>query len=1453
MVKPWLSSTPLKIRTIHDILCEIIEKEGEYKYTVINKRKHLLSFFTFEEIFIAAQLYTCFIDNDLKSIVENSQVGHAFSKVNKNLGDNVSTGDEVKTPPIKFVQVLQERVPDFFEMSSYDLQRDVFNLAFLTMIYTSTFIRGLKEGGLHRNFVTSFVVDENNFRSTMSGNVSLPSGLDVLLVFLSDNRHLPDDAAGYYFKCMEQEAQQSPEMIFVNSVYAVFLKNWNKIKLGIAKLKVNTKTHKLNHFLQLRMRNIEQEIVNTTTQTFCFSPFKFPRESNDNGSTIYTFLDSKGWTEVDKYSSDDDKRSICSSTNSKTKPRIYAMRPMCPLFFDVPVGANPNLKEFAHRPIVKMNMLHGIVCSTISEVLAEMKGAKQVLIADSSTNGGFLSILLSSVAHFNHLDEELSIVGLSCPEPKTVEKLAQDWGVSNVKIKKHSLFKQSAKSSAKLADARLIVLNASSTSESGLANLGQYFLDEDFTEGNGVYRSIYSAMKHGDKNGADNPTEETAKLYKNAIMHSLTFFPKADTIVYYTQSLMREENEEIVRSALAEFNDKYNRNKDFKIEVKSYASKFPTMIFEPNDELDEREGLCFMKWRPQQGFNGGFIAVITRGKMTKTASEILAEALRSGLLTKKDLGRAEDENNNNNINDSDNSDTESVTRGADDTAANSTPSRAPSSETRMSSKSSLLPRRRKKLSSTSSRRSGGKSSAHTKNKDKRDSVSGRSGGGSRRSSKSGKDQLQPQQPTLEEQIAALEAGKSLRSLYPSTDNAQTSSGGSRLISMMSNSGVERKYEVLPPAPDSASRSFVINLRDDGGTSSEKSRANQIPHLDSSRGTSQINESAFGESALMSAVVHEPDIQYHDQPILKSSKSKKQIMKRTKSGRKLSLKYDGTGGTSSGGFGGSSGGSGSGSARTSKGGSVGVKALGLGGRRLSEHSISSGRRKHSPRKSIDKTVQKQLFTNKKWTSTDLYTSKVVGFEPPPARRGSSGAVEKVVITRTAGTHPERLVQGLQKKKEILSLQLEQRAKLPPPGNAYKSGWEAKPITLYSSGIPDARVITSLHSATTGPLRVLPVQPEECVLMDADREPLSITNSNTLQSQTELNLSNFTTSKSISHVTSRLSEDRRKSTPKLEPPIEQCLTPDITPDENRSQESIGDINNILNAEDKLEDLKHGTDLLDNQSTKTHQDYPQTSPVAEVKIGSDQTSSRAPPSKESVVKTPSSGGSYPSMIPSKHSTIPSDQGTDSRYEPHIEGSNRAPFMTTPKSFGKSKVFVPPKKLELDAELYKYVPKNTPRTIQMLMHLANQHAEMIKSEKSSPRNGKSEDHKDKPAFSVSVKTKLATAEKQPYTKSLFDHKSDIAQNDKKNKHQQENMSPSPPVTNKSIRSSVATSSSNSATSSQGQIFSRRWNVQAMRNKRALKRYLETPLKDRNLSLYQRLQAADRAKNAAEKEEFGS
>ena len=293
-------------------------------------------------------------------------------------------------------------------------------------------------------------------------------------------------------------------------------------------------------------------------------------------------------------------------------------------------------------------------------------------------------------------------------------------------------------------------------------------------------------------------------------------------------------------------------------------------------------------------------------------------------------------------------------------------------------------------------------------------------------------------------------------------------------------------------------------------------------------------------------------------------------------------------------------------------------------------------------------------------------------------------------------------------------------VPPPGNAYKSGWEAKPITLYSSGIPDARVITSLHSATTGPLRVLPVQPEECVLMDADREPLSITNSNTLQSQTELNLSNFTTSKSISHVTSRLSEDRRKSTPKLEPPIEQCLTPDITPDEKLTQESIGNINNILNAEDKLEDSKHGTNLLDNQSTKTHQDYPQTSPVVEVKIGSDQTSSRAPPSKESVVKTPSSGGSYPSMIPSKHSTIPSDQGTDSRYEPHIEGSNRAPFMTTPKSFGKSKVFVPPKKLELDAELYKYVPKNTPRTIQMLMHLANQHAEMIKREKSSPRNGK-------------------------------------------------------------------------------------------------------------------------------------
>ena len=74
MIKPWLASRPLKVRTIHEILCEIIEKEGEYKYTVINNRKLLLSSFTFEEIFIAAQLYETFMQEDLQQIVDNFQL-----------------------------------------------------------------------------------------------------------------------------------------------------------------------------------------------------------------------------------------------------------------------------------------------------------------------------------------------------------------------------------------------------------------------------------------------------------------------------------------------------------------------------------------------------------------------------------------------------------------------------------------------------------------------------------------------------------------------------------------------------------------------------------------------------------------------------------------------------------------------------------------------------------------------------------------------------------------------------------------------------------------------------------------------------------------------------------------------------------------------------------------------------------------------------------------------------------------------------------------------------------------------------------------------------------------------------------------------------------------------------------------------------------------------------------
>ena len=75
------------------------------------------------------------------------------------------------------------------------------------------------------------------------------------------------------------------------------------------------------------------------------------------------------------------------------------------------------------------------------------------------------------------------------------DRLAKEWGVDNVKFRRHSLFRQSGKSSGKLAEARLIVLNATS-SESGIANPGAHFLDEDFTGGSVVHRWVLTSSFH---------------------------------------------------------------------------------------------------------------------------------------------------------------------------------------------------------------------------------------------------------------------------------------------------------------------------------------------------------------------------------------------------------------------------------------------------------------------------------------------------------------------------------------------------------------------------------------------------------------------------------------------------------------------------------------------------------------------------------------------------------------------------------------------------------------------------------------------------------------------------------------------------------------------------------------------------------------------------------------------
>ena len=44
------------------------------------------------------------------------------------------TNEETKNGQIRFAQVLRQKVPDFFTLPCYTLQKNLFNLAFFTMI-----------------------------------------------------------------------------------------------------------------------------------------------------------------------------------------------------------------------------------------------------------------------------------------------------------------------------------------------------------------------------------------------------------------------------------------------------------------------------------------------------------------------------------------------------------------------------------------------------------------------------------------------------------------------------------------------------------------------------------------------------------------------------------------------------------------------------------------------------------------------------------------------------------------------------------------------------------------------------------------------------------------------------------------------------------------------------------------------------------------------------------------------------------------------------------------------------------------------------------------------------------------------------------------------------------------------------------------------------------------------
>ena len=73
--------------------------------------------------------------------------------------------------------------------------------------------------------------------------------------------------------------------------------------------------------------------------------------SEDPNKNIHAFLASRNWTNAESYTAPEQSR---KKRGDPETPKIYSMRSACSIFFDVPLGLNPQLDDFQGKPIVKM-------------------------------------------------------------------------------------------------------------------------------------------------------------------------------------------------------------------------------------------------------------------------------------------------------------------------------------------------------------------------------------------------------------------------------------------------------------------------------------------------------------------------------------------------------------------------------------------------------------------------------------------------------------------------------------------------------------------------------------------------------------------------------------------------------------------------------------------------------------------------------------------------------------------------------------------------------------------------------------------------------------------------------------------------------------------------------------------------------------------------------------------